>query len=162
MDPFAAFALTIGMVIAASHQAAVMEQYAARAPAVHARMVQAQPDSYPVAYVAGAPVAAPVPGWVAGAAVGSQIGALASAANPVVRCGGRACGIGYDAAPVIAGAVIGGLIGHAATTPPPVVYARPAEPPPIASGASSAAARQFTDHWQAFMQPSAGAARRER
>jgi len=30
MDPFAIFALTVGMAIAASQQAAVMEQYAAR------------------------------------------------------------------------------------------------------------------------------------
>lgn len=154
MDPFAVFALTVGMVIAASQQAMVMEQYAARA--AQPPFAQAAPDTPPVAYVAAAPYAAPVPGWIAGAAVGSQIGAMASAANPVLRCSGRACGVGYDARPVIAGAIIGGLAGHAASTPPPVVHARAPEPQTIAGRGSHASSREFTDHWQAFMQPSAG------
>ncbi len=41
MDPLLPFALTLGMVIAASQQAAVMEQYAARAR--HPQAVVAQP-----------------------------------------------------------------------------------------------------------------------
>jgi len=152
MDPFAAFALTFGMIAAASHQAAVMEDYAR---ARHAPMVVAQPawEPAPLAYyVPVASVPPPVPGWAAGAAVGAQVGALASAANPVLRCGGRACGVGFDPAPVLAGAVIGGLIGHAASTPP-VVAAVPPSPPPAAPRRSSADSREFTRHWQEFMQP---------
>lgn len=151
MDPFAIFALTFGMAIAASQQAAVMEQYAA-----HARYAQvvAQPawGPAPLAYVPVAPAPTPVPGWVAGAAVGSQVGARVSASNPVIRCGGRACGVSFDPRPVVAGAVIGGLIGHAATTPPAAVRA-PVEVTPMARRSSSAS-REFTDHWQNFMEPS--------
>lgn len=142
MDPFVPLALTFGMIVAASQQAAIMEQYAAYGRQAHAV----------------APAAPPVPGWVQGAAVGSQVGAMASAANPLVHCRGRACGVGFDPRPVIAGAVIGGLIGHAASTTPPVAYAdadaaASAEPPSTRSSASS---REFTDHWQRFMQPSVG------
>ena len=154
MDPFAVFALTVGMVIAASQQAAVMEQYAARARAVQPQITQPMAEALPVAYALATPAAPPVPGWIPGAAVGAQIGALASAANPVVRCGGRACGVGYDPRPVIAGALIGGLIGQVASTPPPVVHAQVLEAQPIASRRSHASTREFTDHWQAFMQPS--------
>lgn len=140
MDPFAAFALTFGMIVAASQQAAIMEQYAA-----HGR------QAYAVA-----PAPPPVPGWVQGAAVGSQVGAMASAANPVVHCRGRACGVGFDPRPVIAGAVIGGLIGHAASMPPPVAYIPAAAPAEPASTRDSASSREFTDHWQRFMQPAVG------
>lgn len=155
MDPFAVFALTVGMVITASQQAMVMEQYAARA-AAQPQLAHAVPEAPPVAYVAAAPYPAPIPGWVAGASVGAQIGALASAASPVVNCRGRACGVGYDSRPVIAGALIGGLVGHAASAPPAVVYARVPEPQPVARRGASGSSREFTDHWQAFMQPSAG------
>jgi len=153
MDPFAIFALTVGMAIAASQQAAVMEQYAARGR--YAQPVVAQPawEPAPVAYVPVAPAPAPVPGWVAGAAVGSQVGALVSASNPIVRCRGRACGMGFDPRPVVAGAVIGGLIGHAATTPPPAVALAAVEAAPVARRSPSAS-REFTDHWQNFMEPS--------
>jgi len=107
-----------------------------------------------VAYVPVALAPAPMPGWIAGAAVGSQVGALVSASNPVTRCGGRACGVGFDPRPVVAGALIGGLIGHAATTPAAAVRA-PVEVAPMARRSSSAS-REFTDHWQNFMQPSVG------
>ena len=157
MDPFAVFALTVGMVIAASQQAAVMEQYAAHARAVQPQIAQPVAEAFPVAYAVATPSAPPVPGWIPGAAVGAQIGALASAANPVVRCGGgRACGVGYDPRPVIAGAMIGGLIGQAASTPPPIVYAQVLQAQPIANRGNRASTREFTDHWQAFMQPSVG------
>lgn len=151
MDPFAAFALTFGMMIAASQQAAVMEQYAARTRYAYPVATEPAWENAPVAYVPAAAAPAPIPGWVAGAAVGTQVGALVSASNPTLRCRGRACGAGYDPVPVIAGAVIGGLVGHAATTPPPVRV--PIEVTPAARRSSSSS-REFTDHWQDFMQPS--------
>lgn len=153
MDPFAAFALTVGMVIAASQQAAVMEQYAARARYAQAAAAPPAWEPAPVAYAPLAPVPPPVPGWAAGAAVGSQVGALVSASNPVVRCGGRACGAGLDPRPVVAGAVIGAVIGQAASYPPAVV-AQAAGPAAPAPRGDPAATRAFQDHWQSFMQPS--------
>lgn len=155
MDPFVPLALTFGMIVAASQQAAIMEQYAAHSR--HARAATEPAPAWGQVPIVSVPVATappPVPGWVAGAAVGSQIGALASAGNPVVHCRGRACGVGFDPRPVIAGAVIGGLLGHAASTPPPLAYVAPAAPAEPPSTQGSASSREFTDHWQRFMQPS--------
>ena len=58
MDPLLPFALTFGMVIAASQQAAVMEQYAARAR--HPQASVAQPTWCPPPAV-DCPAAAAVP-----------------------------------------------------------------------------------------------------
>lgn len=149
MDPFAIFALTFGMAIAASHQAAIMEHHAARAQYPYQAMALPAWESAPLAY----PPPAPVPGWLAGAHLGSQVGALASASNPVIRCRGRGCGVGFDPRPIVAGAVIGGLVGHAASQPPAIVV-QAAEPPP-APRSNPWASRAFQDHWQNFMQPSA-------
>ena len=93
MDPLLPFALTLGMVIAASQQATVMEQYAARAR--HSQAVVAQPawEYPPLAY--------------------------------------------YPAPPAPALAEV----------------PMPAQPAPAARKDSSAA-RNFTAHWQSFMQPS--------
>lgn len=152
MDPFLPIALTFGMIVAASQQAAVIEQYAARARQGQTAVAQPVWEAPPVAYVSVPPVPAPVPGWVAGATVGSQVGALVGAANPVTHCGRRACGAGLDPRPVVAGAVIGGLIGHAASQPPVVMAHAPSLAPP--RHGNSAASRAFQDHWQNFMQPS--------
>jgi hypothetical protein len=95
MDPFAVFALTFGMAAAASHQAAVMEHYAARNRYAQTVVVQPAWEHAPVAYVPMAPAPAPM---------------------PVARA--------------------------------------PLEATPIARRSTSAS-REFTDHWQNFMQPSA-------
>ena len=60
------------------------------------------------------------PGWAAGAGAGALLGAQVSAMNPVIRCyGGRSftCGPRFDPRPMFAGALIGGVIGHALSFP---------------------------------------------
>ena len=156
MDPLAVFALGVATIAAANH-ATVMQQYAASAQYAYAAPAPPAWETAPVAYVPVAPAPAPFPGWVAGADVGAHIGALAAASSPTIRCRGRACGVGYDPRPVIAGAVIGGLIGQAASMPPPrVAYgtaiATAPAPAPAPRG-DPAASRAFVDHWQNFMEP---------
>lgn len=82
-------------------------------------------------------------GWAPGAAIGAGVGALAGGGGPA-----------------LAGALIGGTIGHAATTPvyvAPAAYAPPAHAPAPsrASAASSASTEAFIANWMGFMQPSA-------
>ncbi len=110
---------------------------------------------------AGPPYAPPPPmayyypalpyGWGAapGAAAGSLIGAAASP-NP---------------GPILFGALLGGLIGHAATTPPlvPAWGLHPRRPDPELTGLSAypqapaaaapVDASPFIDRWQGFFEP---------
>lgn len=128
----------------------------------------------PPVYVVQQPA---VPGWAAGAMIGSRVGMAASLSNPVIRCAGRMCTGGYNPGPVLAGALLGGLIGQvvsAATAPPPgvaylplgavpvpapaVLYAAAPAPTVPAGAAASAQASAFTDHWQRFAAPAAGEA----
>lgn len=151
MDPLLPFALTLGMIIAASEQAAIMERYAAHAHEARPMMVPPATELAPVP-LAAAPAPAPMPGWVAGAALGSQVGAALSAANPVVRCRGRRCDAGLDPAPIVAGAVIGGIVGQA--TSARVVHAAPGPAVEEPRHRSATSSLDFTRHWQEFMQPS--------
>jgi len=99
MDAFALFAIPFFSILAAQDVALRQQQ----AAAYH----YGQPYHYAYAVPAGS-------GWAPGAAIGAGVGALAS---------------GGHAGPAVAGALIGGVIGHAATTPP--VYLAPvAYPPP--------------------------------
>ena len=154
MEAFALFALTLGAI--AANNAAVVEHYYGHYgyPAQYAQSVAVQPgwETPPAVYVPVAPARAAVPGWVAGAEVGSHVGAMVSASRPMIRCGGRACATGYDPRPVIAGALIGGLIGYAASTPPalPTYWAEVASVP----RSSASSSREFVEHWQNFMDPS--------
>ena len=97
------------------------------------------------------------PPFALGMASGAQFGAKVSAMNPTIRCtGGRSfgCGAPFDSRPILAGALIGGLIG-ALSIPPyhemPLYYEMP-----ISRGASSALqvsspmSTSFADSWQRF------------
>lgn len=117
------------------------------------------------------------PPFALGVASGAQFGAQVSAMNPTIRCvGGRSfsCGPHFSGRPILAGALIGGLIGALTT---PVYYGGPympdtssmqrvAYPPsvsasPIADGwlqtgtprRDSAASSQFVESWQRFFEP---------
>ena len=117
------------------------------------------------------------PPFALGVASGTQFGAQVSAMNPTIRCvGGRSfsCGPHFSGRPILAGALIGGLIGALAT---PVYYGGPPYVPDTSSmqvayppsvGASpiadawlqtgtprrdSAASSQFVDSWQRFFEP---------
>lgn len=85
----------------------------------------------------------PGSGWAPGAMIGAGVGALAG---------------GGHAAPAVAGALIGGSIGYAATTPPvyaaPVVYAPPPyAAPPRSRSAPAGSSDAFIANWMNFMQP---------
>ena len=117
------------------------------------------------------------PPFALGAASGAHFGAQVSAMNPTIRCvGGRSfsCGPHFSGRPILAGALIGGLIGALTT---PVYYGGPyvqdttqqfPHPPMSAIGASpiadawlrtetprrdSAAGSQFIESWQRFFEP---------
>lgn len=121
-------------------------------------------------------IAYPAP-FALGMASGAQYGAQLSAMHPTIRCvGGRSfsCGPHFSARPILAGALIGGLIG-ALTTPvyygapyvpdasamQPVAYPRSVSASPIADGwlqtgtprRDSAASSQFVENWQRFFEP---------
>jgi hypothetical protein len=99
----------------------------------------AAPYYPPAAGVAYYPAAYPASAWPAGAAIGAMAGALA----------------GAGPGPMVAGALLGGLIGHAATAPY-VVPATPAYPPqPVAAG--GVGGRAFVETWQQFAAPSGAA-----
>ncbi len=99
----------------------------------------AAPYYLPSGGVAYYPAAYPASAWPAGAAIGAMAGALA----------------GAGPGPMVAGALLGGLIGHAATAPY-VVPATPAYPPqPIAAG--GVGGRAFVETWQQFAAPSGAA-----
>jgi hypothetical protein len=154
MEAAVFFTMMLGAI--AANNATVMERYYGQYgyPAQYAQPVAVQSgwETPPAVYVPVAPARASVPGWVAGADVGSHVGAMVSASGPMIRCGGRTCAMGYDPRPVIAGALIGGLIGHAAATPPvPPTYRANVAPVPRSSSSSS---REFVEHWQNFMDPS--------
>jgi len=119
--------------------------------------------SAPSAYYPGVLAA---PGWVTGAGIGSLFGAMVSASNPVVRCAGLRCVGGFDPRPVLLGAVIGGLIGHAESQPRPLpmvmapawrgapsggwVAESPATAAPRTAPSDAAATAWFFEHWQRF------------
>lgn len=151
MDALSLFALSFATIVAASN-ASLAQHYAAQAQYSDPAVGQPAWEAVPAAYPPVATHAAPVPGWIAGAAVGSHVGAMVSASNPMIHCGRRACGVGYDPRPVIAGAVIGGLVGHAATMPP-AFHALPADLAP-ARRSSVSSSDSIADHWQNFMEPS--------
>ena len=116
------------------------------------------------------------PPFALGMASGAQFGAQVSAMNPTIRCAGArffSCGPHFSGRPVLAGALIGGLIGALTT---PVYYGAPyvadttqqvPHPPsasavsPIADGwlqtqtsrRDSAASSQFIENWQRFFEP---------
>lgn len=125
------------------------------------------------------------PPFALGMASGAQFGARVSAANPAIRCIGRrpfSCGAHFDPRPILAGALIGGLLGALST---PVYYGVPfvpqtgslqhtPEPHPMNSshGAwtadawqqfgnprpdsiekSRATSSQFVERWQQFFEP---------
>ena len=151
MDALFLFALSFATIVVANN-AALAQHYAAHAQYAYPVEGQLAWEAVPAAYPPLTPHPAPVPGWIAGAAVGSHVGAMVSASNPMIQCGRRACSVGYDPRPVIAGALIGGLIGHAASMPP-AYQALPADvAPPRRSSASSS--DSIVDHWQNFMEPS--------
>jgi hypothetical protein len=126
--------------------------------------------------VYGQAIAYPPP-IATGMAPGAQFGAQVGAMNPTIRCaGGRSftCSPHFNARPVLAGALIGGLIG-ALTTPvyyggpympdtssmQQVAYPLSASASPIADGwlqtgtprRDSAASFQFVESWQRFFEP---------
>jgi len=116
------------------------------------------------------------PPFALGMASGAQFGAQVSAMNPTIRCAGGksfSCGPHFSGRPVLAGALIGGLI-RALTTP--VHYGAPyvadttqqvPYPPsvgavsPVADGwlqtqtpsRDSAASSPFIESWQRFFEP---------
>ena len=117
------------------------------------------------------------PPFALGMASGAQFGAQVSAMNPSVRCaGGRrfSCGPHFSGRPILAGALIGGLIG-ALTTPiyqggpyvpdtssmQQVAYPPSVSASPIADAwlrtetprRDSAAGSQFVESWQRFFEP---------
>jgi hypothetical protein len=130
----------------------------------------AQWAAAPLAYYPAVPAA---PGWVTGAGIGSLFGAMLSASNPVVRCAGLRCVGGFDPRPVLLGALIGGLIGHAESQPrmlpmtaapgwrgaPPAWSSAEsaATPAAVAPAAPSdaAASTWFFEHWHRFASPQA-------
>ncbi len=122
------------------------------------------------------PIAYPPP-FALGMASGAQFGAQVSAMNPAVYCaGGRSfsCVPRFSGRPILAGALIGGLIG-ALTTPvyyggpyptdmgslQQAAYPHPVSASPIADGwlqtqtprREPAASSQFVDSWQKFFEP---------
>ena len=97
----------------------------------------ATPHYLPSSGVVYYPTIQPVSAWPAGAAIGSIVGAAASGGNP---------------ASIFAGALLGGVIGHAATAPY-VVPAAPAYPPQPAAAAGGSGGRAFAENWQQFAAP---------
>jgi hypothetical protein len=110
---------------------------------------------------------APIPWHVAsappialGMISGAQFGAQVSAANPTFRCIGRgsfSCGAHFDPRPILAGALIGGLLSALST---PVYYHAPfvphtgslqhiPGPPPV----NSSQGAWIADAWQQFGNP---------
>jgi hypothetical protein len=116
--------LAIPFFVAAAAHDAAMRQHYAHSAAQYGQ---------PYAYYAVPPGS----GWVPGAALGAGIGALSGHGGPLV-----------------AGALIGGAIGHAATTPPAAWVSAAPYPEPVAPPARSSASTQaFVEHWQRFMEP---------
>ena len=151
MDALSLFVLSFAAIVAANN-AALTQHYAAQAQYSYPAAGQPAWEAVPAAYPPVPPY--PAPGWIAGAAVGSHVGAMVSASNPMIHCGRRACGVGYDPRPLIAGAVIGGLVGHAASTPP-AFHALPADLAP-ARRSSASSSDSIANTWQNFMEPSVG------
>ena len=101
-------------------------------------------------------VTAPSP-FAAGMASGMHFGAQVSAMYPGIRCSGVrsfTCGAHFSARPILAGALLGGLIG-ALSSPVhygPTPWASEARPPVGHDSfpASSAAGASIADRWQEF------------
>ncbi len=121
----------------------------------------------PIIVAAG--VCTPLPlygqsGFAAGAGAGALVGAMVSASHPIVRCsGGRSftCGAGLHPGPLLAGALIGGIIGHAVTTPPAFAPVAPIAPYGVhfvPEGAADTSQRSvsrgspFAQDWQRFFE----------
>jgi hypothetical protein len=104
-------------------------------------------------------VASPPP-FAAGMISGAQFGAQVSAANPTFRCaGGRSfgCGAHFDPRPILAGALIGGLLSALST---PRYYPAPFVPNtgslqhvPELSAMNSGQGGWIADAWQQFGNP---------
>jgi hypothetical protein len=92
------------------------------------------------------------PPFALGMASGAQFGAQASAMNPTIRCAGGksfSCGSDFSGRPVLAGALIGGLIGALTT---PVYYGAPyvadtTQPVPYPPSVNAVRASQIADNW---------------
>jgi hypothetical protein len=100
------------------------------------------------------------PPFALGVASGAQFGAQVSAANPTIRCiGGRSlsCGAHFDPRPILAGALIGGLLGalsrpayyHSPFVPLAGSLQRTPEPQLVNSGHGA----WIADSWQPFGNP---------
>jgi len=152
-----------------SRPVVVLALAGALAPVSGSALAQTGPYYVPYqpAPVALYPAAPAMPGWAAGATVGSLLGATVSASRPLFSCAGFRCAGGYGAAPILAGALIGGIIGHVASTPPlaPVGVVYASWPAPRFSDSSrfatvpatrDASAARFAEHWQQFASPPAG------
>lgn len=117
-------------------------------------LAQHEPAAWPP-YAAPAPVMYYYPGvpYGSGAAPGAAIGSLVGAAA------------GPNPGSIFLGALLGGIIGHAATTPPLAPVGAPyysARPDPAFTGvsrfpavpaATPVDASPFIDHWQRFAEP---------
>ena len=109
------------------------------------------------------------PPFALGMTSGAQLGAQVSAANPAIRCiGGRSlsCGAHFDPRPILAGALIGGLLGalsRPAYDQSPFVprtgsLQHAPEPPPVNSGQGA----WIADSWQQFGNPGSDSIERNR
>ena len=101
------------------------------------------------------------PPFALGMASGAHFGAHVSAADPAIRCFGRrsfSCGAHFDPRPILAGALIGGLLGVLSTPAysyqPPLMH--PVGSPQHASDAAlvnSDHGARMADNWQQFGNP---------